>query len=90
MSEHKLEAIAHKLELCLARGNLIAMETDVTAQLSRIQFLWQHLKEYGDLRVAELNFAIKMEVRRMMIIYSSNMGTSYISAVLPCLPIGPK
>ena len=60
---HKLEAKAHKLELCLARGNLISMETDVSMQLSQIQFLWQHLKEYGDLRIAELNFAIKMQVR---------------------------
>ena len=59
---HKLEAQAHKLELCLARGNLIAMKTDILAQLNRIQFLWQHLKEYGDLRIAELNFAITLQV----------------------------
>ena len=63
LSVHKLEAKAHKLELCLARGNLIAIETDVLTQLSQIQLLWQHLKYYGDLRMAELDFAIKMQVK---------------------------
>jgi len=63
LSVEKLEARAHQLELCKARGNLIAMETEVIPQLEYVQKLWGHLKHYGTLRVAELHFAIKLQVR---------------------------
>ncbi|XP_065895085.1 uncharacterized protein [Dysidea avara] len=61
LSVEKLEARAHQLELCKARGNLIATETEVSPQLEYIQKLWGHLKQCGNLRVSELLFAVKLQ-----------------------------
>jgi len=63
LSAEKLEARAHQLELCKARGNLIATEIEVSPQLEYVQKLWGHLKQFGNLRVSELHFAVKLQVR---------------------------
>ena len=72
LSVEKLEARAHQLELCKARGNLIATETEVSPQLEYIQKLWGHLKQCGNLRVSELLFAVKLQVIYCLLFIGKN------------------